>query len=57
MAYVAIGNFDSALTFLDMATDSPGVMSGLTELKANAYQIPELDEPRFQELRDRIGEF
>jgi len=56
MAYIALGDYDRALPFLRVAisVQVPNVFS-LGEIKANAYNDPVLDEPRFQALRDQIG--
>ena len=53
---IALEDYDQALEWLDIAVDdqAPDLVT-LGEIKANPYAIPELDEPRFQVLRDRIG--
>jgi hypothetical protein len=54
--YLALGNHDQALLHLEQAVDEqdPNIFT-LAELKANAYQIPVLDEPRFRGLLDQVG--
>ena len=58
MAYLAQGDYDEAVIRLQAAIDEqvPNVFT-LAEIKANPYQDPELDEPRFVGLRERIGTF
>ena len=58
MAYFAIADYDEAYRRLENAVSSPlaGEQIALSELKANAYGDPMLDEPRWRELRDRIGQ-
>ena len=55
-AHIALGEYDEALKRLELAVNKriPNVLP-LAEIKANAYRIPALEEPRFQQLRDRIG--
>jgi tetratricopeptide (TPR) repeat protein len=55
--YLALGNDDEAFRRLDSALDTPTAtgFTALVELKANPWPLPVLDEPRFQELRQRIG--
>jgi len=57
MAYFAIGDYDEAYRRLGNAVRSPlaGEQIALSELKANAYGDPLLDESRWRELRDQIG--
>ncbi len=57
MAYFAIADYDEAYRRLENAVSSPqaGEQIALSELKANAYGDSVLQEPRWQELRDRIG--
>jgi len=57
MAYFAVANYEEAFRRLENAVTSPqaGEQVALSELKANAYGDPVLDEPRWRELRDRIG--
>jgi hypothetical protein len=57
MAYFAIADYDEAYRRLENAVSSPqaGEQIALSELKANAYGDSVLEEPRWQELRDRIG--
>ena len=56
LMYLALENYDQALEWLEVAVDdqAPDLVT-LGEIKANPYADPVLDEPRFQELRDRIG--
>ena len=57
MTYFAVANYEEAYRRLENAVRSSqaGEQVALSELKANAYGDPVLDEPRWQELRDRIG--
>ena len=57
MAYCAIADYDEAHRRLVGIVDAPpvGDQFALTQLKANAFGDPVLDEPRWLELRDRIG--
>jgi TolB-like protein/Flp pilus assembly protein TadD len=57
MAYCAIADYDEAHRRLVGIVDAPpvGEQFALTQLKANAFRDPVLDEPRWLELRDRIG--
>jgi len=50
--HVALGDFDEAYRRLEAAMAGPSALNNttLSELKANSTLIPELDEPRFQEL-------
>ena len=56
LMYVALEDYDQALEWLEVAVNdqAPDLVS-LGEIKANPYANPVLDEPRFRELRDRIG--
>jgi len=56
LIYIALEDYDQALEWLEVAVDdqAPDLVT-LGEIKANPYADPVLDEPRFQELRDRIG--
>ncbi len=61
-AYVALGSHADALQQLDTAlTDpaerTPTAFYSLGYIKANPFDNPMLNGPRFQELRDRIGDF
>ena len=56
MAYIAIQDYDEALTWLELAVENQADNTpALGELRANSYQDSVLDEPRFRALRDRIG--
>lgn len=56
LIYIALEDYDQALEWLEVAVDdqAPDLVT-LGEIKGNPYADPVLDEPRFQELRDRIG--
>ena len=56
MMYLALGDYEQAFSRLEQAINvqDPNIFT-LAEIKANAYQMPVLDEPRFQRLRDQIG--
>ncbi len=56
LMYIALEDYDQALEWLAVAVDdeAPDLVP-LGEIKANPYADPVLDEPRFQDLRDRIG--
>ena len=56
LIYIALEDYDQALEWLEVAVDNqaPDLVT-LGEIKANPYADPVLAEPRFQELRDRIG--
>jgi tetratricopeptide (TPR) repeat protein len=58
MMYLALGDHEQALLHLEQAIDvqDPNIFT-LAELKANAYQMPVLDEPRFRSLLDQVGVF
>ena len=55
--YIALEEFDQALEWLEVAVENeaPDLVI-LGAIKANPYAIAVLDEPRFKELRDRIGQ-
>jgi tetratricopeptide (TPR) repeat protein len=54
--YIALEEYDQALEWLEAAVDSQAPdLVPLGQIKGNPYGNPALDEPRFQELRDRIG--
>ena len=56
MMYLALGDYEQACSRLERAIEEQDLnIFTLAEIKANAYQMPVLDEPRFQRLRDRIG--
>jgi TolB-like protein/Tfp pilus assembly protein PilF len=59
MAYFAIADYDEAYRRLENAVNNPqaGEQIALSELKANAYGDPLLDEPHWRDLRNRIGVF
>ena len=56
LMYIALEDYDQALEWLEVAVDdqAPDFVT-LSEIKANPYANPVLDEPRFKELRDQIG--
>jgi TolB-like protein/DNA-binding winged helix-turn-helix (wHTH) protein len=61
LAYLARGDLEQALRWLRAAVErienhepAPGFLNLMT-IKTNVHANPVLDEPRFQELRDRIG--
>ncbi len=57
MAYLALGDADNALMWLQQAVEDRAIEDTilLRELKANIWGVPLLDTPAFQELRDQIG--
>ncbi len=59
VAYIALGDYEEAYQRLEAAVNDPAPASNdtipLGDIKANVYSDPVLEEPRFQELRDRIG--
>jgi len=59
MAHFAMGEHDEAYGRLESALSNPLATDqiALAELKANPYGNSLLDEPRWQEIRDRIGQF
>ncbi len=61
VAYIALGDYEEAYQRLEAAVNDPTPASNdtipLGNIKANIYADPVLEEPRFQELRDRIGAF
>jgi len=59
MAYYATGDYDEAYRRLESALSNPLATEqiSLAELKANPYGNALLDEPHWQEIRDRIGQF
>ena len=55
MAYLALGDYDEALQRLESLMDDDSVAyAQLGQIKANDYNDPVLEQPRWQELRDRI---
>ena len=55
---LAMGDDERALHWLNTLADSPEPYVGffsLMNVKANAFSYPVLDEPRFREVRDRLG--
>lgn len=56
LMYIALEDYDQALKWLQIAVDdqAPDLVP-LGDIKGNPYANPVLDEPRFKELRDRIG--
>ncbi len=62
LAYIALGDHTNALQQLETAITDPAeriasAFYSLGLIKANPFDDPMLNEPRFQELRDRIGVF
>ena len=58
LAFLALGDDEQALHWLNTAADSPEPYVGyfaLMRIKLNAMASPVLDEPRFREVRDRLG--
>lgn len=56
MAYMDIRNYDEALLRLKLAVDDQANNArALGEIRANSYQDPVFDRPRFRVLRNRIG--
>ena len=58
LGYLALGDNEQALRWLNTAADNPEPYVGyfgLMVIKANVYSWPVLDEPRFREVRDRLG--
>ena len=58
MGFLAMGDDEQALRCLNNVADSPEPYVGyfsLMNLKANAFSYPVLEEPRFREVRDRLG--
>ncbi len=58
LAYLALGDDENTLHWLNEAADSPEPYVGyfgLLNIKANAFASPVLDEPRFREVRERLG--
>ena len=56
MMYLALNEHDDALRYLETAVNEqlPNMFT-LAEIKANAFQLPVLEEPQFRELRGQIG--
>ena len=58
LGYLALGDDEKALRWLNEAVDSPEPYVGyfgLMNIKANVLGSPVLDQPRFREVRDRLG--
>ncbi len=59
LAYLALENYEEALQRLEAAVDNPtpdlSDLLSLGDIKANPYADPVLEQPRWRELRDRIG--
>ena len=55
LSYLAIGENDKAYDVLNSSTNEG--LSSLHEIKANILNDPVLEEPRFVELRERMGFF
>jgi len=58
LGYMALGDDKSTLRWLNEAADSPEPYVGyfgLLNIKANAFASPVLDQPRFREVRERLG--
>ncbi|MBT5559229.1 MAG: tetratricopeptide repeat protein, partial [Proteobacteria bacterium] len=55
--YIALNDYDQAIERLEIAIDDQvRGANALNDIKANPFAIAALDEPRFQTLRDQIGE-
>ncbi len=58
LAYIAVGDYQLALQHLEQAVNTQSSERiSLGTIKSNYWGDPVLDQPRFQELRDRIGAF
>jgi tetratricopeptide (TPR) repeat protein len=58
MAYLAIGDHESALEWFDRAADDPQYYEGhfgMAWMSGNGYGDPVLDRPEFAAVRERIG--
>ena len=58
LAYLAIGDEQSALQWLKTAADNPQYYEGhfgMAWISGNGYHMPALDRPEFVEVRQRIG--
>jgi TolB-like protein/Tfp pilus assembly protein PilF len=55
LANLAIGNIEEAFRRLQAMVDDQVGEYGFGEIKANQYSDPVLNQPRFQELRDRMA--
>ena len=58
LAFLALGDDEQALHWLNTAADSPEPYVGyfgLMRMQLNSMASPVLDEPRFREVRDRLG--
>ncbi len=58
LSNLALGDDEQALDWLNTAADSPETYVGyfgLMRIKLNAMSSPVLDEPRFREVRGRLG--
>jgi hypothetical protein len=61
LAYLGLGDSDQALRWLRVAVakienhEPDAGFLNLMSIKTNVHANPVLDEPRFRELRDRIG--
>jgi hypothetical protein len=55
MGYLALGDSEQAWQHLEAAVVPGEPLIVLGQLKANEFDDPVLEEPRFKELRDRIG--
>jgi len=55
LAYMAIGDYDEGLLRLRAALDAPGPPTSLSSIKANLFRDPVLEEPRYKDLREKIG--
>jgi TolB-like protein len=56
-AYIAIHEYDKAYDEIERAIDGEGSLetNAAIELKVNRWEHPVLNEPRFVELRDKLG--
>ena len=58
LGHLALGDEEQALHWLNTAADNPEPyvgFFGLMLIKVNAMSFPVLDEPRFREVRERLG--
>jgi TolB-like protein len=57
IAYLAIHNYDRAYDALERTINGPELLglSPSIELKVNRWELPALEEPRFVELRNKLG--
>ncbi len=56
MTYLALGDYEQALQYLEaLVSESAGGEWLMGQVKANDLSDPVLEEPRWQEIRDRLG--